>query len=240
VTGGSRGIGAATCRLLAAQGAKVAVGGRDETAIKSVVKDVRAAGGHAIGTPADCTNAVAVEQMRDRAQSELGPVDILAAFAGGDGEPVPFDAMSEDAWKATLDVNLTATFLTTRAFLPGMAERGTGSIITMASTAGRLPGGASPAYAAAKAGVLMLSRHVAQTVAQNGVRVNSIAPSAILTEGLAQRLPEDRRAQVAAHFPLGRLGEPEDVAIAALYLASDASSWLTGVTIDVAGGRIML
>jgi 3-oxoacyl-[acyl-carrier protein] reductase len=124
-----------------------------------------------------------------------------------------------------------------------MIERRGGSIITMASTAGRLPGtpsaGASAAYHAAKAGVLMLTRRVANEVAQYAVRVNCLSPAAILTDRLI-RAPEAVRQQVAAFHPLQRIGLPEDVALAALFLASDASSWITGVTLDVAGGMVMM
>jgi 3-oxoacyl-[acyl-carrier protein] reductase len=240
VTGGSRGIGAAACRLLAANGVKVAVGGRDPAAIATVVEDIRSRAGQATGVTADCTDPAAVKGMREHAERELGPVDILAAFAGGGGEPVPVEQITEEEWRRSLDANLTTTFLTVRAFLPGMVERRKGSIVTMGSTAGRLPGGSSASYAAAKAAVLMFSRHVAREVGEHGVRVNCIAPSAILTEGLAARLPEQRRQEVASHFPLGRLGLPEDVALVTLFLASDASSWLTGLTIDVTGGRIII
>jgi 3-oxoacyl-[acyl-carrier protein] reductase len=239
VTGGSRGIGAETARALAAHGVAVAVNGRDEAALKSVVAGIEAAGGRAIGVAADCTDDTALAGLRDRVEAELGPVDVLAVFAGGDGDPVPTAQITPDRWREVLEVNTTATFLTVRAFLPGMLERGRGSIITMASTAGRLPGGASAAYATAKAGVVMFTRHVALEVAKQGVRVNCLSPAAVLTDRLG-RMPEEIRARVAAAHPLGRLGQPADIASATLFLASDSSSWITGVTLDVAGGRVMV
>jgi len=119
-------------------------------------------------------------------------------------------------------------------------QRRRGAIVTMSSTAGRQVGGASAAYAAAEAGAAMFTRHVAQEAGRHGVRVNCIAPSAVLTDRVRERMPAEIQRQVAASFPLGRLGVPEDVALATLFLASDSSSWLTGVTLDVAGGRIML
>ena len=240
VTGGSRGIGAATCRLLAQNGAKVMVGGRDEAAINSVVQEIQDSGGEAIGAAADLTDFASVERIRGRVEEELGPVDVLAAFVGGQGYPTPTEQMSEEQWRSVINSDLTSTFLTVRSFLPGMIERGRGAIVTMASSAGRLPSQASAAYAAAKAGVVMFSRHVANEVGQHGVRVNCLAPSSVLNERVKRLIPEETQRQMAAMHPLGRMGMPEDVALATLFLASDSSSWITGVTLDVAGGRIIV
>ncbi|MFH8624149.1 SDR family NAD(P)-dependent oxidoreductase [Streptomyces vietnamensis] len=241
ITGGSRGIGAETARAFARQGALVAVLGRDEAALAAVAAELRTIrGAGALGLVADCTDAAALAGAVERIESELGPVDVLAAFAGGDGYPVPTVRETEEHWRSVVDGNLHATFLTVHAFLPGLLERGTGSIITMASTAGRLPGGSSAAYAAAKAGVLMFTRHLALEVAGRGVRVNAIAPGAVRTEITAERMPPEVQAAVAADHPLGRLGEPEDIASATLFLASEASSWITGQTLDVSGGRVIL
>jgi 3-oxoacyl-[acyl-carrier protein] reductase len=121
-----------------------------------------------------------------------------------------------------------------------MIERGCGSIVTMASSAGRVLTPAPTAYAAAKAGVVMLSRQVASEVGAYGVRVNCLAPGSILTERTQRFMSEDQQQRWAAMFSLGRMGEPEDVALATLFLASESSSWLTGVTLDLAGGKIML
>jgi 3-oxoacyl-[acyl-carrier protein] reductase len=240
VTGGSGGIGAATCSLLAANGMRVAVNGRDETKIGTVVDEIGSNGGRAIGIAANLTDFAAVERMRRRVEEELGLVDVLAAFAGGQGYPTPTERMEQEQWRSVIDSNLTATFLTVRSFLPGMIERGHGSIVTMASSAGRLPSQASAAYAAAKAGVVMFSKHVANEVGKQGVRVNCLAPSSVLTERVKRLMPEETQKQVAAMHPLGRMGTPEDVALATLFLASESSSWITGVTLDVAGGQIMV
>jgi len=240
VTGGSRGIGAATCRLLAQNSAKVMVNGRDEAAINAVVQEIQDSGGEAIGAAADLTDFAAVERMRRRVEEELDPVEVLAAFAGGQGYPTPTEQMAEEQWRSVIDSDLTATFLTVRSFLPGMIERGRGSIVTMASSAARLPSQASAAYAAAKAGVVMFSKHVANEVGQHGVRVNCLAPSSVLTERVKRLMPEETQRQVAAMHPLGRMGTPEDVGMATLFLASESSSWITGVTLDVAGGLIIV
>jgi 3-oxoacyl-[acyl-carrier protein] reductase len=243
VTGGSRGIGAATCRLLAANGVKVVVNGRHQAAISPVVTNIQSAGGRAVGITADCTNFAAIERMRQRTQQELGPVDVLVACVGGYGEYTPTDQLTEEQWRLTVDANLTSTFLTLKSFLPGMIDRRQGSIITVASSAARFLIGASSAsaaYAAAKAGVVMLARRVASEVGKYGVRVNCVAPAAVLTERVEHHMSEAEQKDAATLVPLGRMGTPDDVALAILFLASDSSSWLTGVTLDVAGGRIML
>jgi 3-oxoacyl-[acyl-carrier protein] reductase len=240
VTGGSGGIGAATCRLLAANGARVAVNGRAEDRIGATVEAILAEGGEAVGAPADCTDLAAVEGMRRLVEEELGPVGIVAAFVGGGrARPGPLAQTTEEDWRSTVDGSLTATFLTLEVFLPGMTERGGGSVVTMASSAARVPTGAPAPYAAAKAGVVMLTRHVAEEVAPSCVRVNCLAPHTVLVERTRHVIPEERRLQMSAEIPLGRLGTPEDVALAALFLASESSSWITGVTLDVAGGWIM-
>jgi 3-oxoacyl-[acyl-carrier protein] reductase len=241
VTGGSRGIGAETARELARSGVKVMVTGRDEAAIDAVVSGIRADGGVATGHPADVTDYAAIERVRSRAEDELGPVDVLVAFAGGGrARPGPLHQTSEEDWHSTVDGSLTATFLTLKSFLPGMAERRRGAIVTMASLAGRVPATGAPApYSAAKAGVIMLTQEVAAQYGPQQVRANCVAPSTIRTERIEQNMPAEFRDRVLALHPLGRLGEPADVAQVTLFLASDASSWLTGLTIDVAGGRFM-
>ncbi len=239
VTGGSSGIGATTARVLAANGVRVGVSGRNVGAIDRVVSAIREAGGEAIASPADCTKADALAQARELVTRDLGPVEILVAFAGSGGEPTPFLQLTEERWRTVVDDNLTATFLTIKAFAPGMIERQRGAIVTMASSAGRLPGLASPPYAAAKAGIVMLTGHLAKELGPQGVRVNCVAPSAVMNDRLA-RVPPDKLREIAAGFPLGRIGEPQDVAQATLYLVSESSSWVTGVTLDISGGRIIV
>jgi 3-oxoacyl-[acyl-carrier protein] reductase len=240
VTGGSGGIGAEACRWLAANQVKVAVSGRNEGALRRVVEDLTRFDVQTLSIAADCTDADAIERGRRATEDILGPVDILLAFAGGGSAmPAPVDRTTEENWRSGIDHNLTATFLTLKAFLPGMKERRGGAIVTMASTAGRSASPASPAYAAAKAGVIMLTRHLAQEVGSMNIRVNCLSPSAILTERTAHHMPASRRAEIAALHPLSRLGTPADVAAAALFLASDSASWITGATLDIAGGRLM-
>ncbi|MFF5211209.1 SDR family NAD(P)-dependent oxidoreductase [Streptosporangium sp. NPDC000396] len=240
VTGGSRGIGAATCRALAANGVKVAVNGRDRAAIDTIVAEITADGGTAVAAPGDVTDEAAVRDMRDTVERTLGPVGILAAFAGGQGAPAPTTELGLDRWRAIIESDLTSAYLTVTAFLPGMIERGEGSIITMSSTAGRQPSGSNAAYAAAKAGVVMLTKHLANEVGRHGVRVNCLAPSAVLNERMQRFMSPGQLDELATAYPLGRIGQPGDVAQAVLYLASSASSWVTGVTLDLTGGRVIV
>jgi 3-oxoacyl-[acyl-carrier protein] reductase len=244
VTGSSRGIGAATCRLLAANGAKVVLNGRDQAALRETVAKIRADGGEATAVAADVAEPGALERLREETERAFGPAEVLGAFVGGGGPPPrPTAQIRPEEWDAAIRGNLGVTFLTLRCFLPGMVERGRGAIVTMASTAARLASGdrigAPTGYAVAKAGVVRLTQEVAKEVAADGVRVNCVSPATILTERLQARIPADRRAQMTAMHPLGRLGTPDDVACAVLFLASESSAWITGVTLDVAGGQIM-
>lgn len=240
VTGGSRGIGAATARALADNKAAVAVVGRDRPAIDAVVRSITAREGRAIGVAADCTVEADLEGLHRLVDEQLGPIDILIAFAGGGSAGAPVTTSSETAahWRQVIDSDLTATFLTISEFLPDLTTR-SGVIVTMASSAARQATRASAAYAAAKAGVAGLTRHLAGELAAAGVRVNCIAPATIENDRIRSWMTEPARRQLAAGFPLARLGQPEDVAAATLFLASWSSSWITGITLDVAGGRIM-
>jgi 3-oxoacyl-[acyl-carrier protein] reductase len=240
VTGGSRGIGAETCLALARNGVKVAINGRDEAAIQATVQAVRAIHGEAIAAPADCARLSSVEAMRDRVNAELGAPDFVVAFAGGGtGRPMPFEQITEEDWRSSIDNNLTSTFFTLKCFLPAMIARCSGCIVNMASAGGRMAAGAPAGYGAAKAGVIMLTRHLAHETGKYGVRVNCVSPSAVLTERTRQAISDEQEQQMRAAFPLGRLGHPRDVAAATLFLLSSASSWITGATLDVAGGRVM-
>jgi 3-oxoacyl-[acyl-carrier protein] reductase len=240
VTGGSRGIGAATARALAANGTAVAVVGRDHAAIEGTVQGIVATGGTALGIAADCTVESDLATLHRKVADDLGPVDILAAFAGGNGMPVPTDAETGEHWREVIETDLTSTFLTVSACLPAMVARHSGVIITMSSAAARQAAKSSAAYAAAKSGVIAFTRHLAGEFAEDGIRVNCLAPSAIENDHMRSWVPAAQRKELAAAFPLGRLGQPDDVAAAALFLASFASSWITGVTLDIAGGKIML
>jgi 3-oxoacyl-[acyl-carrier protein] reductase len=242
VTGSSRGIGAAIARLFAARGATVIVHGRDADAVGAVAADIEEAGGRALAAIADLTNYEQIEAMRDLIEQRLGPVDILIANAGGSTvRPGPLEDIAEADWRESVDANLTSTFLTIKAFLPGMKQRHSGSIVTMSSAAARRPTPQSPmAYAAAKGGIEVLTRELAAQAGPYGIRVNCLAPETILTERNQQQIPETLQEQLRHSHPVQRLGTPKDVAQAALFLASDHSSWISGVTLDIAGGSVLV
>jgi 3-oxoacyl-[acyl-carrier protein] reductase len=242
VTGSSRGIGAAIAARFASEGAKVVVHGRDAAAMSAVAARIQQAGGCAMQVSADVTKLADIEAMRGQIEQELGPVDLLVANAGGNpARPGPVEQISEQDWRAAVDGNLTATFLTIKCFLPGMKERKAGSIITISSAAARRPHPGSPVpYAAAKAGIQILTQDLAAQVGPDGIRVNCIAPETILTERNERQIPEAQQQALAGLHPLRRLGAPEDVARAAVYLASADAAWITGIVLDVAGGAVMV
>ncbi len=242
VTGSSRGIGAAIAKLYAQHRAKVVVHGRDGAALSSIRREIELAGGRAMQVSGDVTSFTDVEAARLRIEGEFGPVDILVANAGGSFTPPgPLEDTSEEGWRASVDGNLTATFLTIKSLLPGMKERRRGSIITISSAAGRRPHPRSPIpYSVAKAGIELMSQDVAAQAGPYGIRVNCIAPETILTERNLERIPNEQLASLVDAHPLKRLGTPEDVAQAAVFLASREAGWITGVVLDVAGGAVML
>ncbi len=241
VTGSSRGIGAAVAAAFARHGAAVAVHGRDKDAVTAVVTGIGDRGGTAIGVTGDVTSFDDIEAIRHQIEDSLGPVDILVANAGGSfTPPAPLEDIPEAGWRASIDGNLLATFLTLKSFLPGMKARRRGAIITMASSAGRQPDGRAPIpYGAAKAAIALMTQDVAAQAGPHGIRVNCIAPETILTERNQERIPPAQQAAMAEYHPLKRLGATQDVASAAVFLASGDAAWITGTILDVTGGAVM-
>lgn len=242
VTGSSRGIGASIAKRFAQEGARVAVHGRDISALSFVRSEIRQSGGNVMQVAGDLTSFANIESMRGQIETQFGPVDILVANAGGNSVPPgPVEDIREEDWRAVVDENLTATFLTIKSFLPGMKARKRGNIVTISSAAGRRPHPGSPIpYAAAKAAIALLTQDVAAQAGPCSVRANCIAPETILTERNAVQIPEQTQRILRDAHPIRRLGTPQDVAEAALYLASANSAWITGIILDVAGGAVML
>jgi 3-oxoacyl-[acyl-carrier protein] reductase len=241
VTGSSRGIGAAIARALAAAGAKVAVHGRDRGAAEAVAREISGTA-EAMVVLGDVTRGADVDRMRDEIEARLGPLDIVVANAGGNlAPPAPLEAISVEGFRTTVELNLTATFLTLRAVLPGMKARKRGVIVTVSSAAGRRASAYSPiAYAAAKAGIELLTQDVAAQAGPSGIRAICIAPETILTENNQQRIPADVQTRLIGEHPIRRLGTPDDVARAVCFFVSDQAGWITGITVDVAGGATMV
>ncbi|GLH96652.1 SDR family NAD(P)-dependent oxidoreductase [Phytohabitans aurantiacus] len=238
VTGSSRGIGAAIAAAFAQAGARVVLHGRDEAALAAVRTRI---GGDILIVTGDVTASADLARVRERILDAYGQVDVLVTSAGSTtSRPAPIEDITEESWRADIERNLTSTFLTVKTFLPDMKRRRGGNIITLSSAAGRKPSDRTiVAYAAAKAGVQLFTQDLAAQVGPYGIRANCLAPETILTETNQAWIPEDVQRSLAEAHPLRRLGTPEDVARAALFLASEESSWITGVVVDVAGGAVL-
>jgi len=235
VTGAGRGIGRATALALAEQGADVAITARTEDQLNSVAAEVAQLGQRALVLPADVSDTSCLEDLVRSTVSELGRLDIVVNNAGG-AEPRPFLNTSERFFEAAFHFNVTTAFTLTKLAVPHMLEVDGGAVVNISSAVGRLTGRGYAAYGTAKAALSHLTRLLATDLAPR-IRVNAIAVGATATSALEIVLTNDElREAMVATTPLKRLGEVEDIAIAALYLASPAGGYLTGKVIEVDGG----
>lgn len=236
VTGASHGIGREIALAFGREGANVAVNyATDADAAVAVAAEIRALGAEALAVKADVSLPSEVQSMVDRVVHEFGPIDVLVNNAGVVRRGGLFD-ISEEMWDEVLDVNLKGTFLCAQAVAKGMQERGQGVIVNIASMRGVEGAASSMHYAAAKAGVIALTKCLAKELAPS-VRAVGVAPGYVDTR-IQAGLSADQRAAVEAGTPLARFGAPEDIASAVLFLASDRATYVTGQTLLVDGGRV--
>ena len=234
ITGGSSGIGLASARLFVAEGASVVIAARDE---RRGVAAAEVLGDAAHFVACDVTRADDVRRLVEATLGLHGRLDILFNHAGAN-RPAPVAELEEAEWDALLDVNLKSVYLGCRFAIPAMLAGGGGSIINTAGTFGLVARPAQAAYCTAKAGVIHLTRQVALDYGPQGVRVNCICPGYIDTP-LTAHVPADVRATIIAAQPVRRAGTPEDIAEAALFLASDAAGFITGAVLPVDGGQLV-
>jgi 3-oxoacyl-[acyl-carrier protein] reductase len=235
VTGGSRGIGAAICGELAAAGAEVAVNyARDASAATAVFDAVRAAGGSAHPVQGDVSTAEGAAALVAAVEGDIGPIAMLVNNAGITRDDLIMRLSDED-WRSVIDTNLGGAFFTCRALSRPMLKRRAGVIVNITSIVGVHGNAGQTNYAASKAGLIGLTKSLAKELGGRGIRVNAIAPGYIATE-LTDALPDQAREAILGGTPLGRLGEPADVARAVRFLCSDAAGFITGDVLAVDGG----
>ena len=235
VTGASRGIGRAVAQQLARDGYRVALNARSEEALAASVDALRADGHEPLAVAGDVASGAAVAAMTERVLRAWGRIDALVTCAGV-YRALRFAELDQAAWREMIDVHLTGTFLCAHHVAPVMIEQRSGAIVTLSSTSA-LTGGTSGAhYAAAKGGVLSFSRALAKELAPHGVRVNAVIPSKVETDMLRPALDAGQADALRRAIPLGRWGQPHEVAAVIAFLASDAASYVVGAEVPVTGG----
>jgi 3-oxoacyl-[acyl-carrier protein] reductase len=235
VTGASRGIGAAIADRLAANGAKVIGTATTESGATAIGERLRANGG--VGRALNVTDSAAVESLIDAIAKEFGPISILVNNAGITRDQLLMRMKDED-WHAILDTNLSSVYRTSKAVMRGMMKARKGRIINIASVIGLTGNAGQSNYAAAKAGIIAFSKSLAREIGSRGITVNVVAPGFIDTD-MTKALPEEQRTALLGQIALGRLGAPDDIAQAVLFLASPAAAYVTGETLHVNGGMYM-
>ena len=237
ITGGARGIGKEIAALFAREGADLALFDVNAQVLEQTAAELRALGRRVEGLVVDVTNASAVDEAVSKVLDKLSKIDILVNNAGitHDGLVV---RMEESQWDRVLDINLKGTFLCTRAVAKAMLKARRGRIVSIASIVGLIGNPGQANYAASKAGVIGMTKSVAKELATRGITCNAIAPGFIKTE-MTDRLADEAKQRLRALIPMGTLGEPSDVAQAALFLVSDAARYITGHVLVVDGGLAM-
>ncbi len=234
VTGASGGIGAAIAKALAQAGAKVTLTGTREAALQALQKEI---GDQAFVVPADLAKADAADALVKEAEARMGALDILVNNAGLNRDMLSMRLRDED-WQAVIDVDLTAAFRLTRAALRGMVKRRWGRVIGIGSVVGLIGNAGQANYAAAKAGLVGMTKSIAAEVATRNITCNVIAPGYIRTP-MTEKLSEEVRGKITARIPADRMGEPKDIAFAVVYLASEEAAYVTGQVLHVNGGMAM-
>jgi 3-oxoacyl-[acyl-carrier protein] reductase len=232
VTGGARGIGLACAARITAGGGRVALWDRDIMRARQSAASLAGA----IALEVDVTNEQSINNALGETEAQLAPPDILVASAGITGPNTTVVAYPVDAWKQVIDINLTGVFLCNRAVAGGMAARGRGRIVNIASVAGKEGNPNASAYSASKAGVIGLTKSLGKELATTGVLVNCVAPAVVKTE-LFSQMTEQHIQYMLSKIPMNRFGEVDEVAEMVAWLASDLCSFSTGATFDLSGGR---
>jgi 3-oxoacyl-[acyl-carrier protein] reductase len=232
VTGGARGIGLACAARITAGGGRVALWDRDIVRARQSAASLAGA----LALEVDVTNEQSINNALDETEAQLAPPDILVASAGITGPNTTVVAYPVDAWKQVIDINLTGVFLCNRAVAGGMAARGRGRIVNIASVAGKEGNPNASAYSASKAGVIGLTKSLGKELATTGVLVNCVAPAVVKTE-LFSQMTEQHIQYMLSKIPMNRFGEVDEVAEMVAWLASDLCTFATGATFDLSGGR---
>lgn len=252
VSGASKGIGRAIAIALAAEGAHVAVNGRDGGDLEAVVGEIRSAGGTAEAVAADVSDAADCERLVRETRSRLGEIDILVNNAGSTGRVVGFEELTDDEWRDLFELNVMSAVRLSRAVIDGMSQRGWGRVINISSESGLQPDPFMPHYNMTKAALINLTKSLSKAHGSDGVLVNTVSPATIrtpLVEGMFEDAAREQGVSVEEaerrflsetrpHIVMERAGEPEEAAKAVVFLASEAASFVTGSNYRVDGGSV--